>query len=68
MEAVSAPVLDSPFRSDTDAELLYYMSLRDEDPAAAEGAWAEFYRRHVQYLYGVCYKAYGDLVWGCPLA
>ena len=38
------------------------MSLRDEDPAAAECAWAEFYRRHMEYLYGVCQRAYRDLV------
>jgi RNA polymerase sigma factor (sigma-70 family) len=39
---------------ETDADLLCWMSMRSEDPAQAEGAWAEFYERHVDYLYGVC--------------
>jgi RNA polymerase sigma factor (sigma-70 family) len=43
----------------TDDHLLSYMKARDEDPSAAKEAWAEFYRRHAEYLYRVCRRAYG---------
>jgi len=41
-----------------------YMSMRDEDPATARDAWAEFYRRHAEYLYDVCYRAYSHILIG----
>jgi len=49
---------------DSDADLLGYMSLAADDPAGAKAAWAEFYRRHVRYLYAVCLRAYGPLLGG----
>ena len=49
---------------DSDADLLGYMSMAADDPAGAKAAWAEFYRRHVRYLYAVCLRAYGPLLGG----
>ena len=43
---------------------MVYMSMSGEDPAAAQAAWAEFYARHVDYLYAVCLRGYGDLLTG----
>jgi DNA-directed RNA polymerase specialized sigma24 family protein len=39
------------FRGDSDADLLGYMAMQDEDPEVAPAAYAEFYRRHVRWLY-----------------
>lgn len=44
---------------ETDDDLVVYMTWKQDDPAVACEAWAEFYRRHVGYLFGVCYKAFG---------
>ena len=52
------------FDKETDVELLAYMSMRDEDPSVAREAWAEFYKRHVDYLYSVCFRAYRDILVG----
>ena len=32
---------------------------REEDPDLARAAWGAFYSRHVSFLYGVCFRAYG---------
>jgi RNA polymerase sigma factor (sigma-70 family) len=37
------------------------MSLQAEDPATAEEAWEEFFRRHWQYVVGVCRRFRGTL-------
>jgi len=42
------------FRADTDYDLLEIMTWQQLDPEASREAWAEFYRRHVAYLYRVC--------------
>jgi len=47
------------YSSESDADLLAYMAMAGEDPAAAREAWAEFYRRHAGYLQAVCERAYG---------
>jgi|WetSurMetagenome_2_1015567.scaffolds.fasta_scaffold190439_2 RNA polymerase sigma factor (sigma-70 family) len=47
------------FINDSDEELLFFMAMKDEDPSAAEQAWAEFYSRHAEYLYGTCLCAHG---------
>ena len=52
------------FAGDTDADLLAYMSMQEEDPEAARDAWAELYARHAAYLHAVCQRAYGDLLGG----
>jgi len=52
------------FANETDIDLMGYMSMNGEDPSTARDAWAEFYRRHVDYLYGVCYRAYESLLGG----
>jgi RNA polymerase sigma factor (sigma-70 family) len=51
------------YSSETDAELLVFMSLREDDPGAARDAWAEFYERHAEYLHGVCWRAYSQLLY-----
>jgi RNA polymerase sigma factor (sigma-70 family) len=45
--------------TETDSDLLCYMSwAADADSQAhAREAWAEFYRRHVRYVYGICRRA-----------
>ncbi|MBT3379418.1 MAG: sigma-70 family RNA polymerase sigma factor [Lentisphaerae bacterium] len=52
------------FSSENDAELLVFMSVKDDDPLAARDAWAEFYERHVEYLHGMCWRACADLLHG----
>ena len=52
------------FANRTDADLMDYMSMSDEDPSTAREAWSEFYRRHVDYLYGVCRHAYEPVLGG----
>jgi RNA polymerase sigma factor (sigma-70 family) len=52
------------FAKETDVDLMGYMSMCKEDPLAAREAWAEFYRRHVGYLYGVCRRAYEHILTG----
>ena len=52
------------FASETDVDLMGYMSMNAEDPSTARDAWAEFYKRHVDYLYGVCYRAYEQILGG----
>jgi len=53
------------FNSDSDEDLLFYMSMQEEDRTSAEEAWAEFYARHEGYLLAVCNRAFnsslGDL-------
>jgi len=49
---------------ETDADLLVYMTMGRDDPAAASAAWEAFYRRHVRYLYAVCLRAYGGMLGG----
>jgi RNA polymerase sigma factor (sigma-70 family) len=50
--------------NETDVDLMGYMSMSDEDPSTAREAWAEFYKRHVDYLYGVCHRAYEHTLGG----
>ena len=47
-----------------DADLLAYMAMAGDDPAGARAAWEAFYRRHADYLYAVCLRAYGPLLGG----
>jgi RNA polymerase sigma factor (sigma-70 family) len=44
---------------DADDDLLVLMTRKKDDPAGACEAWAELYRRHSTYLFGVCLKAFG---------
>jgi len=52
------------FAEETDVDLMGYMSMKGEDPSTAREAWAEFYRRHVEYLYRVCHRAYDHILGG----
>ena len=52
------------FAHESEADLMVYMSMGDDDATAARDAWAEFYGRHVDYLYAVCVRAYGDILNG----
>ena len=59
---LTGSTVPTTLRDETDEDLLCWMSMRAEEPAQAEEAWAEFYTRHVKYLYGVCatrLKPYG---------
>jgi RNA polymerase sigma factor (sigma-70 family) len=50
--AFSSPGLSQ----ETDADLLVFMSMRESEAeeAVARDAWAEFHRRHVEYVHHVC--------------
>jgi len=45
------------FSGDSDYDLLEMMTWHKEDRDSAREAWAEFYRRHIEYMYGVCWKS-----------
>lgn len=48
------PAVDLSEESDYD--LLEMMNWKESDPDVAREAWAEFYRRHIRYLYFVCLR------------
>jgi len=52
MESVQAA--GSGLCQESDEDLLVFMSMRGDDPSIADAAFAEFYERHVHYLYGRC--------------
>lgn len=54
MESVQTSKSGLDLSQETDEDLLVYMTMRDDDPSAANEAWAEFYQRHADYLYKVC--------------
>jgi len=56
----------SAYARESDGDLLVYMSMAKDDPAASRSAWEEFYSRHATYLYAVCFRAYGCLLGGEP--
>src|SRR5438876_234482 len=39
---------------ETDEDLLVYMTMRADEPLFANEAWAEFFRRHIDYMYEKC--------------
>ncbi len=65
-QADQARSVSAELAGETDADLLVYMALAGDDPSVARAAWAEFYRRHAEYLYGVCLRAYAELLGGEP--
>lgn len=60
MAPLKGSSVSSSFGNDSDEDLLFFMGMKDDDPSAAEQAWAEFYSRHVEYLYRACLCAYGN--------
>ncbi|MEO0461226.1 MAG: sigma-70 family RNA polymerase sigma factor [Myxococcota bacterium] len=48
-------------KDETDAGLLLFVALREEDGDLARESGAEFYRRHYENLYRHCARAYMDL-------
>jgi RNA polymerase sigma factor (sigma-70 family) len=57
---------DPELQQETDADLLVYMTMAGDEPRTARAAWDELYRRHAEYLYAVCLRAYGPLLGGEP--
>jgi RNA polymerase sigma factor (sigma-70 family) len=55
---------DTGFGNESDSDLMAYMAMAEDDPSSAREAWAEFYGRHVRYLYAVCSSAYGQILGG----
>lgn len=51
--AANQPTTRTRFASDSDEDLIFYMSLQREDRGAAEDAWEEFFFRHRGYILGV---------------
>ncbi|MBN1344545.1 MAG: sigma-70 family RNA polymerase sigma factor [Phycisphaerae bacterium] len=66
MQADQARGASSELAGESDADLMVYMAMSQDDPSTAGSAWAEFYRRHVNYLHAVCLRAYADLLGGEP--
>lgn len=55
--------LDSDrIRAMQDAELLQIMSEKDGEDRLCTLAWGEFYRRHRDYVYGVCLYAFKGII------
>jgi RNA polymerase sigma factor (sigma-70 family) len=54
MESVHMPDSSLDFSQEPDEDLLVYMTMRDDDSSVANEAWAEFYKRHIDYIYGIC--------------
>ncbi len=66
MESQDAPDAGCELADTDDADLLLYMRMADEGADSARAAWEVFYRRHVEYLYYVCMRAYGAMLGGEP--
>lgn len=64
MESQPARGAGPELTDESDADLLVYMAMADDDPACARVAWEAFYRRHVEYLYRVCLRAYSGILGG----
>ena len=64
MESTPARDGAAEMTDETDADLLVYMAMADTDLDCARVAWETFYRRHVEYLYAVCLRAYGTVLGG----
>ena len=47
-------------QTETDEDLLVFMAWKSDHPEEAKSAFAEFYSRHVRYLYATCLDAYAD--------
>ena len=54
-----APIQSLDFSAATDADLFEWMAMGDSCATDAHAAFAEFYRRHSQYLYSQCERRYG---------
>lgn len=50
------------FSTETDEDLLVFMTMREEDRGGAQEAFEEFYRRHVHYLHYICRTTYEGVV------
>lgn len=42
------------YGTETDEDLLIFMSMREEDVESARAAWAVFHARHARFIYGQC--------------
>jgi RNA polymerase sigma factor (sigma-70 family) len=62
MRLPSAPKTAIDFSSDSDADLLGFMAMREGDPEAARDAFAEFYQRHAPWLYDALCRSRRRLV------
>lgn len=47
------------FETDTDADLLAYMAMQDDDPDGARAAWGVLYDRHAKSVYKLVRHAFG---------
>ena len=54
----AAKTQETDLSNESDADLLTYISWRDEHEEAALAAWGEFYLRHFDLLTVICLKAY----------
>ena len=64
MESQPARGAGPELANESDADLLVCMTVADDDSLCARAAWEEFYRRHVEYLYRVCLRAYDPILGG----
>ena len=56
------------FWEDSDGEILAYMAMQDEDAQMSRAAYAEFYRRHVRWLYALLMRNASQHLLGGPEA
>lgn len=60
-----APRTEIDFSGESDADLLGFMGMKEAEPNAARDAFAEFYFRHVRWLYAaVCKRRVANLIGG----
>jgi RNA polymerase sigma factor (sigma-70 family) len=61
MVDANQPTTRTRFATDSDEDLIFYMSVQSEDRATAEEAWEEFFFRYREYVLGVCRRFRGIL-------
>jgi RNA polymerase sigma factor (sigma-70 family) len=52
------------FETDTDADLLGYMAMEEDDPGGARAAWGAFFVRHRESVFRHVRRAYGSQLGG----
>lgn len=52
------------FETDSDADLLGYMAMQEDDPDGARAAWGEFFTRHRGTLFRIVRESYGSQLGG----
>lgn len=62
MSVIAMPTPIHDFRAEGDEDLLAWMAMNSDEPAYAEAACEEFYKRNLNYVYGVVRNAQVELI------